>query len=86
MAAAALKVDELKLGEDEAKLLATRAKKVAEHYNIAPSEKVQDWCALIMVAGQIYYPRIMLAKMRLADEAAIRKAQRANPETQQGVM
>lgn len=74
MAATALKAQELKLQEDEANLLSKRAAKVAEHYNFAPSEKVQDWCALLMVAGQIYYPRVMLMKMRFEQEAEQRKA------------
>jgi hypothetical protein len=65
MAAAAMKAPELKMGEKEAALLSERACKVAAHYNFAPSEKVQDWCALIMVAGQIYYPRVIMIKARL---------------------
>lgn len=73
MAATALKSHEIKLETKEAKLLSERACKVAAHYNFAPSEKIQDWCALVMVAGQIYYPRFLLIKMRLEAEALARK-------------
>jgi|GEM_PF-6050045 len=85
MAATALKSPEFKLTEKEAQLLSQRACKVASHYNIAPSEKIQDWCALIMVAGQMYYPRVMLAKMRADQERAERRAQQMG-QTQAGVV
>lgn len=59
MAAASLKVKELALSEAEAKLLAARTANVAQYYDMRVSEKAQAWLALIFVAGQIYYPRVM---------------------------
>lgn len=75
MAATALKAPEFKIEEKDAKLLSARACKVASHYNFAPSDKVQDWCALIMVAGQMYYPRVIMLKLRVEAEAMQRRAE-----------
>lgn len=83
MAAIAMKVPELKLSEDEAALLSKNMVNVAQHYNIAPSEKTQAWCALIMALGMIYYPRASMVSKRRKDEQAARVAakQAAQPAT-----
>jgi hypothetical protein len=64
MAAAALKVEELELDQDEAKLLAEAVTEVASYYNTTVDPKILAWAGLIGVCGQLYGPRFAAYKMR----------------------
>ena len=73
MAASALKVDELALDEEEAKVLGDAVNEVASHYDITPDPKIMAWAGLIGVCASVYGPRVMAYKIRTASDKKDRK-------------
>lgn len=72
--AAMTKTPELALDSDESKPLAVAVSEVAKHYDIPGLDaKTVAWMGLIMVAGKIYVPRVMLVQQRLEREKQERK-------------
>lgn len=65
MAAAALKMPHLALGEEEAENLAKALAKVQEQYDVSLDPKTEAWINLAMVGGAVYGPRVLVA-MHLA--------------------
>lgn len=60
MLASAVKAPELAISTEEAKMLSTAVGEVSKHYNFGIDEKTQAWVNLVMVAGGIYVPRIIM--------------------------
>ncbi len=72
--AAATRTPELALDESEARELAKAAAEVQSHYETVIDPKILAWAQLVMVAGSIYAPRMIAAKMRLNRERAEQRA------------
>lgn len=69
------KTPELAIDPAEAKTLAEATANVARHYNVAISEKTQDWANFLMALGAIYGTRFVAIARRKGDE---KKAAKSN--------
>lgn len=74
MLAAVTRVEELELSQEEANKLAKATTMVARHYNVEVAAKTTDWIHLAMVAGGVYAPRLMAARLRMSMERSERRS------------
>jgi len=65
MLAGMVNVEELALEKEEAKMLAESVVEVGAFYNMEVPAKAAAWTNLIMVAGALYGPRIVVARGKL---------------------
>lgn len=72
--AAASKTPELALEPNEADQLATAAKNVMRHYNIAPAQKAIDWFNFLAAGTAIYGSKALAVAARKKDEVAQHRA------------
>lgn len=80
--ASVLKNDAWALDETECKRLADASAKVLRHYDTpAISAQAMDWIGLLMVAGNIYGPRIAMAVSDRKPRPAPQPATRSEPQT-----
>lgn len=80
--ATVLKNDVWELDAGESKRLAEAASKVLRHYDTpAISAQAIDWIGLLMVAGNIYGPRIAMAVSDRKPRPAPQPATRSEPQT-----
>jgi hypothetical protein len=74
MAASLTKIEELALDKSEANQLAKALADVNVHYQKTIDPKVVAWMGVIAVAGQVYGPRVLAYRVRVATEKAARPA------------
>lgn len=89
IAASLTKVEEIALDKTEANQLAQALAAVNVHYQKAVDPKLLAWMGVVAVAGQVYGPRVLAYRLRVATEKAQRPAKPANlapaPVAQQAV-
>lgn len=76
--ASASKTPELNLGEDDANSLAMATANVLEQFNIKPDPKIEAIVGLVVVAGTVYAPKLIMVRERLKEE----RASKARPVTE----
>lgn len=72
--AAAVRVPELALSDEEGKALAAAVAEVSRHYPMTIDPKTLAWFNLAGCAATIYGPRIYLARARISEEKRQKKA------------
>jgi hypothetical protein len=76
--AAAISVPELALADTEAAALAAAVAEVSRHYPMTIDPKTLAWFNLAGCAATIYGPRVYLARSRINQEKAAKKAEGDN--------
>ena len=78
MVAAAIKVHEAEISEEEARKIAEATARVASFYTGAMSDKAQAWSALMIVLGGVYGSRAVAYMLRQrAERESLAEARRA---------
>jgi hypothetical protein len=72
--AALSKTPELAIDEDEGRMLAAASTNVMEEFDLKPDPKTQAIVGLIIAAGTVYGPRVVMIQMRKAQEKRERAA------------
>lgn len=72
MAASLTKIEELSLDKSEANQLAQALAAVNVHYQKSIDPKLLAWMGVVAVAGQVYGPRVLAYRVRVATEKAAR--------------
>jgi Ni,Fe-hydrogenase III small subunit len=77
MAASLTKIEEIALDKTEANQLAKALADVNVHYQKTIDPKVVAWMGVIAVAGQVYGPRVLAYRVRMATEKTSKPPQQA---------
>lgn len=75
IAASLTKVEEVALDKSEANQLAQALAAVNVHYQKTIDPKLVAWMGVVAVAGQVYGPRVLAYRVRVATEKASKPAQ-----------
>lgn len=79
IAALATGIQELVIGEEEAKNLSDAIKAVSAQYDVLISGKSAAWMNLALIAAMVYVPRLMVGTMRIRQEKEEMNAREGRP-------
>lgn len=72
--AVATSTPEMMIDQDEGEILARATVNVLDQYDFTPDPKIQAIIGMVMAAGTVYAPRVVLIRARLAQQAKEREA------------